>query len=145
MISPNMPSKQAEMDAIIEEIHNAMVKEPHLNSTLLILLGDHGMNEGGNHGGTAPGETSPALVFISPHFEHLSQKYESPIFKTEQDLQYYKTVDQSDIVPTISGLLGLPIPQNNLGVFLTEFLPLWSSGKHANAIHKLEEKMFVDS
>ncbi|KAE9970373.1 hypothetical protein BLS_004955 [Venturia inaequalis] len=123
-LSPNMVPKQKEMDGIVEEIYNAMESFDHLNNTLLVMCGDHGMNDGGNHGGSAPGETSPALVFMSPKLKTLSSGFESPALP-RQDYEYYNMVEQSDIAPTLAGLLGFPIPQNNLGVFIVDFLPLW--------------------
>ena len=123
-----MRPKQAEMDGIVELVYEAIVNEPHLSSALFVVLGDHGMNEGGNHGGTAIGETSPALVFISPKLRKIPPKHDCPIKEPEEELQYYKVVDQSDIVPTLASLLGMPISRNSLGIFITDFLPLWSSG-----------------
>ena len=123
-----MRPKQAEMDGIVELVYEAIVNESHLSSALFVVLGDHGMNEGGNHGGTAIGETSPALVFISPKLRKIPLKYDCPIEEPEEELQYYKVVDQSDIVPTLASLLGMPISRNSLGIFITDFLPLWSSG-----------------
>ncbi|TLD29916.1 GPI ethanolamine phosphate transferas-like protein 2 [Venturia nashicola] len=125
-LSPNMIPKQKEMDGIVEEMYQAMERFDHLNNTLLVMCGDHGMNDGGNHGGSAPGETSPALVFMSPKLKSLSSGLESPTLP-RQDYEYYNLVEQSDIAPTLAGLLGFPIPQNNLGVFIVDFLPLWKS------------------
>ncbi len=105
-----------------------MEQEEHLQSTLFILCGDHGMNDAGNHGGSSAGETSPALLFISPKLQALNTSRESPV-GVVNDLQYYRHVDQTDITPTLSGLLGLPIPLNNLGVFIPEFLAMWHLGK----------------
>ena len=124
-----MRPKQAEMDSIIEQVYMAITSKPNLESTLFVVLGDHGMNEGGNHGGTAVGETSPALVFISPKLKQIPLGYQCPAEVPEKELQYYKLVDQSDIVPTLASLLGLPISRNSLGVFITDFLPLWSQSK----------------
>lgn len=121
---PNMISKQREMDTIVRQIYNAFKKEPALNSALLVLCGDHGMNDAGNHGGSTAGETSPALVFISPKFKSITPGFEAPApFK--DDYQYYTTVEQSDIVPTLAALLGFPVPRNNLGAFIVDFLPFW--------------------
>ena len=124
-----MRPKQAEMDNIVEQVYGAIVSEPHLSSTLFMVLGDQGMNEGGNHGGTAIGETSPALVFISPKLKQIPMGYICPAEEPEEELQYYKVVDQSDIVPTLATLLGMPISRNSLGIFITDFLPLWSLGR----------------
>ena len=117
-----------EMDSIVGQIYNAMLTEPHLNSTLFILCGDHGMNDVGNHGGSAPGETSPALVFLAPKLRPLSSGRKSPVSPTK-DFTFYKRVEQSDLAPTISALLGLPIPRNNLGVIIPDLLSLWQDRK----------------
>jgi ethanolaminephosphotransferase len=85
------------------------------------------MNDAGNHGGSSAGETSPALLFISPKLQALGLRSESPVGPSG-DLQYYQTVEQADITPTLAGLLGMPIPLNSLGVFIPEFLDMWDSG-----------------
>jgi ethanolaminephosphotransferase len=121
-----MAPKQREMDAVVHKIYTAMQQEQHLQSTLFVLCGDHGMNEAGNHGGSSAGETSPALVFMSPKFEALGGR-ESPIEPTG-DMKYYQMVEQADIAPTLAGLLGIPIPLNSLGVFIPDFLGMWDQG-----------------
>ncbi|KAL1872778.1 hypothetical protein VTK73DRAFT_1328 [Phialemonium thermophilum] len=126
--SSNMIPKQREMDAIVERIFHAIETEAHLQSTLFVLCGDHGMNDAGNHGGSSPGETSPALMFISPKFEDFQGKSESPL-PPNDEFQYYSSVEQSDIAPTLAALLGFPVPKNNLGAFIVDFLPLWTKNK----------------
>ncbi|KAE8323300.1 hypothetical protein BDV39DRAFT_196037 [Aspergillus sergii] len=125
--SPYMITKQHEMDSVVSMVYTALEQEKHLETTLFVLCGDHGMNEAGNHGGSSVGETSPALLFISPKFQRLETRNDSP---TEEfsDLQYYHTVEQTDITPTLAGLLGLPIPLNSLGVFIPELLAMWDHG-----------------
>ncbi|KAL9943650.1 hypothetical protein ACHAQF_003399 [Verticillium nonalfalfae] len=125
--SPNMVPKQREMDALVKEIYNAIESHDHLASTLLVLCGDHGMNDAGNHGASSPGETSPALVFISPKLSAISSNMnlESPT-SYRDDFNYYSKVEQSDIAPTLGALLGFPVPRNNLGALIQEFLPFWS-------------------
>jgi ethanolamine phosphate transferase 2 subunit G len=119
-----MIPKHMEMDTIIKQIYDAMTKDARLKSTLLVLCGDHGMNEAGNHGGSGPGETATALVFISPKLKPLSPGRKCPI-TPRRGFDFYKKVDQSDLAATISNLMGLPIPRNNLGVMIPEFLALW--------------------
>ncbi|KAG8532029.1 major facilitator super transporter protein [Bacidia gigantensis] len=126
--SPNMKPKQSEMDSVVREIYEAIEIKPHLRSTLLVLCGDHGMNEGGNHGGSGEGETSPALVFMSPKLKAISKGYQSPVASSNNGFQYYTKIEQSDIAPTLAGLLGFPVPLNNLGVFVPELLSLWREG-----------------
>ncbi|KAL5337106.1 GPI ethanolamine phosphate transferase 2 [Aspergillus crustosus] len=125
--SSYMKPKQHEMDSVVKEVYRAMEKKEHLQSTLFVLCGDHGMNDAGNHGGSSAGETSPALLFISPKLQALSAVRESPVDAMDE-LQYYREVDQTDITPTLAGLLGLPIPLNSLGVFIPEFLDMWQIG-----------------
>ncbi|KOS16884.1 GPI ethanolamine phosphate transferase 2 [Escovopsis weberi] len=122
--SAHMPAKQREMDGIVEDIFEALESQSHLGSTLLVLCGDHGMNDAGNHGASSPGETSPALVFMSPKLKEISTGYAAPA-RPENEFDYYSTVEQSDITPTLAALLGFPISKNNLGAFIFEFLPFW--------------------
>lgn len=122
-----MIPKQHEMDSVVTEIYTAMQQQDHLQSTLFVLCGDHGMNEAGNHGGSSAGETSPALLFMSPKFKALDGRRESPV-EPSDDMQYYRTVEQADIAPTLAGLLGIPIPLNSLGVFIPDLLEMWDHG-----------------
>ncbi|KFY35987.1 hypothetical protein V494_05418 [Pseudogymnoascus sp. VKM F-4513 (FW-928)] len=124
--SPNMVPKQKEMDEIVQQMYTAVESQKHLQNALIVLCGDHGMNDAGNHGGSAPGETSPALVLMSPKLKKISTGLKSPIAATDE-FQFYDTIEQSDIAPTLAGLLGFPVPRNNLGNFIRDFLPFWSS------------------
>jgi ethanolamine phosphate transferase 2 subunit G len=122
-----MIPKQREMDLIVEQIYTAIENQPHLHSCLLVLCGDHGMNDAGNHGGSSPGETSPALVLMSPRFKTISAGIGIE-YRASNDFHYYSVIEQSDIAPTLAGLLGFPTPLNNLGVFIPQLLGLWNSG-----------------
>lgn len=119
-----MIPKQHEMDGIVQQVYTAIKSHEHLENTLFVICGDHGMNDAGNHGGSAPGETSPAIVFMSPKLRSISTGQQSPL-EIKDDFQYYSTIEQSDIAPTLAGLLGFPVPRNNLGVFIADFLPFW--------------------
>ena len=123
-----MIPKQHEMDDIVKQLYEGLENTEHFESTLLVVCGDHGMNDAGNHGGSAPGETSPALIFISPKLKPINSGYTCPVHSLESEFQYYRVVEQSDIAPTLAGLLGFPIPLNNLGVFISDFLPFWPDG-----------------
>lgn len=123
---PNMPAKQAEMDSIVKEIYEALESRMHLASTLLVLLGDHGMNEGGNHGASSAGEVSTALTFISPKFKSMFEGVACPSHDVN-DYEYYDVVEQSDLAPTLAALLGFPVPRNNLGVSITNLLTSYTN------------------
>ena len=124
-----MLPKQSEMDNVVKLMYEAIESRQHLRSTLLVLCGDHGMNDAGNHGGSAAGETSPALVFLSPKFYAISKGFECPVTNVENPYQYYSIIEQSDVAPTLAGLLGFPVPLNNLGIFILDFLRFWPSGQ----------------
>jgi len=125
-----MPPKQQEMDKIVKQIYQSLKDD-----TLFVLLGDHGMNELGNHGGSSAGETSAALVFISKKFQSLGLKSNVPLPITN-DYSFLNKVQQIDIVPTISNLLHIPIPRNNLGIMIKQFLPLWSEPQQFNLMRE---------
>ncbi|KAI5820013.1 alkaline-phosphatase-like protein [Pyronema omphalodes] len=137
-LSPNMYPKQVEMDGIVERIYTAIETSPHLSSTLFVLAGDHGMNDAGNHGGSGEGETSPALVFMSPKLSAISSTYETPLAApatpNSGEFGFYKTIEQSDLAPTLVSLLGLPVPRNNLGVLIPDFLKLWNPSEQAAVV-----------
>ena len=121
-----MIPKQREMDNIVQQIFSALYSEPHLSSTLFVFCGDHGMNDAGNHGASSAGETSPALLFVSPKLKALQTNRQTPV-PEDDSFQFYSFVEQSDIAPTLAALLGFPIPKNNLGALIPEFLPLWEN------------------
>ncbi|KAK4501656.1 hypothetical protein PRZ48_007465 [Zasmidium cellare] len=147
---PNMLPKQKEMDGIVRVIYEAMENEEHHRDTLLVLCGDHGMNAGGNHGGSGPGETEPALVFASPKMKGKEKrKYECPTVPKEgTEFHYYTKVEQSDLVPTLAGLMGFPISRNSLGVFIPEMKGLLGEGveghlgRNARQILRIVERAF---
>lgn len=123
--SPLMKPKQKEMDQAIESIYqivakqdsDRMIKDGNAKGTLIVVCGDHGMNEQGNHGGSSIGETSAGLVLLSPKFvTRPTLKSRKPFwFASQPTALGHPIVDQIDIVPTLSALFGFPIPKNNLG------------------------------
>ena len=113
-----MKGKQSEMDIVLQRLYNYASKN---DDTLIILMGDHGMNEIGNHGGSSVGETSAGLSFISPKFNH---KNTAPLLK-DPEYSYYHRINQIDLVPTLASLLNFPIPKNSLGVISREVLEIW--------------------
>ncbi|VDO21842.1 unnamed protein product [Haemonchus placei] len=90
-------------DNIIMETANALS-----NDDLLIVLGDHGMTTTGDHGGESDDEVHAGLLIFSP-----GKKF-PPL---------PNGLFQIDIVPTLSLLLGLPIPFSNLGIVIESLFP----------------------
>ncbi len=103
-------------------------------------MGDHGATNDGNHGGATEAELNAALFLYSknkpitiPHFlQHFHPKEDNTdnknndnnnnnndaVSTTEEYI--HRTVSQIDIVPTLSLLLGIPVPFGNLGMVIVE-------------------------
>ncbi|KAK9366435.1 alkaline-phosphatase-like protein [Lipomyces kononenkoae] len=141
--SQYMPKKLREMDQIIEMLYRYAenVLETEEKSTLLVLCGDHGMNEIGNHGGSSAGETAAALVFASPIFSKHGSGSPCPLNSTDS-YEYYNVIEQVDIVPSISGLVSNPFPMNNIGVFIPELLRFWSRSDQVKLLRQNAEQMY---
>lgn len=93
---PAMSAKLDETFAFVEEVAQLID-----DKTVLLVMGDHGMDSTGNHGGDSVDELEAGLWMYSKRGAFTG---EGPT-----------TVNQIDLVPTLSGLLGLPIPYNSLG------------------------------
>ena len=102
-----MAAKLRQMDQLIRDLI-AKVDE----NTLLVVMGDHGMDAKGDHGGESNDELDAALWMYSKRggFGRVSPDTAMPPkFPRE------RFIPQIDLVPTLSLLLGMPIPFNNLG------------------------------
>ncbi|KAL1993808.1 hypothetical protein VTN49DRAFT_2477 [Thermomyces lanuginosus] len=102
-----MAAKLQQMDQVIRDLIDRID-----DNTLLIVMGDHGMDSKGDHGGESDDEVEAALwmyskkgVFGRTH----------PDLVTPPQTAKEHAIPQIDIVPTLSLLLGIPIPFNNLG------------------------------
>ncbi|KAI9012652.1 alkaline-phosphatase-like protein [Phycomyces nitens] len=127
--SPLMKPKQEEMDHAIEQIYQLVAKQDSerilehsdAKGTLIVVCGDHGMNEAGNHGGSSLEETSAALVFMSPRLESRPiLKKDSPRAIERPMMFGFPVIDQIDLVPTLASVLGFPIPKNSLGKVIVD-------------------------
>ncbi|KQK02046.1 GPI ethanolamine phosphate transferase 2 isoform X2 [Brachypodium distachyon] len=107
-----MTKKLKEMDDVIRRIHTAsMSLQDSPDRTLLVVVSDHGMTEGGNHGGSSYEETDSLALFIGHSVE---SSYCSPYDQKE--------ALQVDLAPTLALLFGIPIPKNNIGILLPELV-----------------------
>ncbi|KAE8148460.1 hypothetical protein BDV25DRAFT_17077 [Aspergillus avenaceus] len=117
---PAMGAKLRQMDQVVRDLIAALD-----DKTLLVVMGDHGMDAKGDHGGESSDEVDAALWMYSKKsiFGRTSPEAAIPP-KTARE----RFVPQIDLVPTLSLLLGLPIPFNNLGSPIEEAF----SGRHGN-------------
>lgn len=104
---PEMTKKLRQMDTFIRDLAATVDDE-----TVLIVMGDHGMDGKGDHGGESDDEVQAALWMYSPKgiFGRTKPEYATPPATAE-----IRAVNQIDLVPTLALLMGIPIPFNNLG------------------------------
>lgn len=125
-----VPQKLREMDDVIRKIYT----KSHRSNTAIIICGDHGnfpkklyslscpvnviftflgMSDSGSHGGSSQAEVEVPITFIMEGCNKAPGIHQ-----------------QISLASTLSTLLGLPIPANNLGPLLKGLLPM-------NSTHKL--------
>lgn len=140
---PEATRKLRETQQLLEDVVECLDDD-----TLLVVMGDHGMTDRGDHGGDSREEVDAALWIYSKGaplvdaswYDHAPTSSSHPLAslfagsQTANDLgdrlelawpqkslsTPRRSVSQVDIVPTISLLLGLPIPFGNLGVPIPE-------------------------
>lgn len=107
-----MTAKLRQMDSFIRDL-TATIDD----DTVLIVMGDHGMDPKGDHGGESEDEIEAALWMYSkkPVFGRTQPSFIAPPPSAK-----IRPVNQIDLVPTLALLLGIPIPYNNLGAPIEE-------------------------
>ncbi|OJT03980.1 GPI ethanolamine phosphate transferase 3 [Trametes pubescens] len=126
---PTMRTKQQQMDDVLRRVVDLLDDD-----TLLVLLGDHGMDRKGDHGGDGDHETSAALWVYSkgPQLQHPKAAIPTHLLTTRffpGATVANRHIQQIDLAPTLSLLLGLPIPFNNLGTVVPELFWHDKAGK----------------
>ncbi len=126
-----MAAKLKQIDNVLRKIISSLDE-----NTLLVVMGDHGMDSKGNHGGESDDEVQAALWMYSKMgiFGREQEGFIEPP-RTAKD----RPVGQIDLVPSLSLLLGLPIPFNNLGAPISEAFvgpgrPDWQNLAAVNAL-----------
>lgn len=148
-----MSSRLQKMDSILKKI-----VENIPDDCLLLMFGDHGMTDDGNHGGSTIEETDSGLFVYSkkklfPSFKENNDKCNVNNIDNDkiinQSINNSKTtmtmswstdkesleprniidimknpriISQIDLIPTISILLGIPIPFSSIGMVIPELL-----------------------
>ncbi|CAG0886932.1 unnamed protein product, partial [Cyprideis torosa] len=111
---PEMDRKLREMNEMVSNVVDHLGED-----TLLVVMGDHGMTASGDHGGDTEDELNTAvwLAWRRKTGEEGRQMGTHRVRLTEAD---FSQVSQVDFVPTLSLLLGLPIPFSSLGKVIPE-------------------------
>ncbi|POS74145.1 GPI ethanolamine phosphate transferase [Diaporthe helianthi] len=120
-----MTAKLRQMDDFIRSL-----VETINDDTLLVVMGDHGMDPKGDHGGESDDEVEAALWMYSKKAVFGRTK---PEFVAPPATAKVRPVNQINLVPTLALLLGIPIPYNNLGAPIEEAF----AGKKGDAWNSL--------
>ena len=131
--NPTMAMKLKQMNDTL-----ARIVESLDDQTLLVVMGDHGMTRKGDHGGDSEHETSAATWIYSKSRPLSSHTFIPPRPLTPTTTfpgapVSHRSIQQIDLVPTLSLLLGLPIPFNNLGTVIPE---LFGPGDNGSSLEK---------
>ncbi|KAK7896403.1 hypothetical protein WMY93_021728 [Mugilogobius chulae] len=125
---PAMADKLSQMDRVIRSVMRRLQKD-----TLLVVMGDHGMTDTGDHGGESQKETDAAIFIYSP----------SPVFQKQQAQLEPEVVPQTDLVPTLALLLGIPIPYSSVGQVLLPLFP--PHGQSAAGALSQQEALWINA
>lgn len=150
-VGPDHPS----MKAKLQQMNNVLKRVVELldDDTLLVVLGDHGMDRTGDHGGDEVLETSSALWAYSKTrtISQTSIPVPSGLIRYTTypgSTVPHRAIQQIDLVPTLSLLLGLPIPFNNLGTVIPELFwrdPEGSDLTHALNLNAAQIKTYLEA
>ncbi|KAF6201932.1 hypothetical protein GE061_004328 [Apolygus lucorum] len=98
---PSITPKLEEMDGVVRQIYRYFNQmEEAGGNGLLILTGDHGMKNSGGHGGSTYEEVTVPVVFVNSSCSAESEN---------------QAIQQGDLAPILSALLGIPIPAGSSG------------------------------
>ncbi|GBB84186.1 hypothetical protein RclHR1_10810001 [Rhizophagus clarus] len=146
---PAMSEKLNQMNMMIQNVVNSVDED-----TIVLVMGDHGMDSKGDHGGDSDNEVESALFMYSKKQLTIDEGITAVLHRILQkvdDLDLYgqksfttdfgkwRRIPQIDFVPTLSLLLGLPIPFNNLGGVIPELFLLNSKDKIRSS--SIEQKL----
>ncbi|XP_068083522.1 GPI ethanolamine phosphate transferase 2 [Anabrus simplex] len=118
--------KLQEMDSVIKWLHQELMNSNYSAPPAIVICGDHGMKDSGGHGGASLAEILVPFVVTG----HSCVLYlSSNVYRTDA------VVAQIDLVPTLSVLLGLPIPRSNLGKLILGLLSHLSEEQKLYALY----------
>lgn len=122
--SANLERKLIDSEKLIRAIMEKMD-----DKTTLIIFGDHGMTEDGNHGGNTDVEL--ATVFFA------YQKQPFPMYESysqHQDVFYNldHSVKLGDVAAIVSSILDIPFPFSNMG----NMHPLFAQSGDLKRVHE---------
>ncbi|XP_065078115.1 GPI ethanolamine phosphate transferase 1, partial [Ochlerotatus camptorhynchus] len=115
----------------------------HDQRTTYIFTSDHGMTDRGSHGSGHPVETETPFVIWGAGVEHWTSLNDDVSNHVAIDGVMVPSwdINQADVTPLISALLGQAIPKNNCGKLPRQYLNA-SKAYVANAMRKNADQLF---
>jgi len=144
--TPTMTTKLEQMNDVLTRVVERLDQD-----TLLVVLGDHGMDTRGDHGGDGELETSPGMWIYSKGVPLAgSALSEIPVSLLSTATfpgapVAHRHIQQIDLVPTLSLLLGLRIPFNNIGVVIPELFSRGEEYRKALRTNAAQVKRYLDT
>ncbi|XP_069814234.1 GPI ethanolamine phosphate transferase 1 isoform X2 [Dendropsophus ebraccatus] len=107
-----------EMVTLIEDFYG------NDDKTAFIFTSDHGMTDWGSHGAGHPSETLTPLVAWGAGVHHPRENLLLDPVSTEWNLERWKRLDvnQADVAPLMSALIGISYPLNSVGILPVEYI-----------------------
>lgn len=141
------------MTAKLQQMNDVLTRvvESLDQNTLLVVLGDHGMDVRGDHGGDGELETSPGMWIYSKSVPLAGTSLVDipslllPTTTFPGAHTAHRRIQQIDLVPTLSLLLGLHIPFNNLGTVIPELFSRGEEYPKALRINAAQIKRYLDA
>ena len=144
--TPTMTTKLGQMNDVLTQVVEKLDQD-----TLLVVLGDHGMDTRGDHGGDGELETSPGMWIYSKGVPLVGSALSEipisllPTAKFPGAPIAHRHIQQIDLVPTLSLLLGLRIPFNNLGAVIPELFSRGEEYQKALRTNADQVKRYLDT
>lgn len=144
--TPTMTAKLEQMNDVLTRVVERLDQD-----TLLVVLGDHGMDIRGDHGGDGELETSPGMWIYSKGVPLASSALSEipvsllPTTTFPGTPVAHRHIQQIDLVPTLSLLLGLRIPFNNLGAVIPELFSRGEEYRKALRTNAAQVKRYLDA
>ncbi|XP_026841527.1 GPI ethanolamine phosphate transferase 1 [Drosophila persimilis] len=113
--------------------------------TVYLLTSDHGMTDSGSHGSGAPHETETPFMLWGAGVSRIASTVGARKFVANDDgLQLpLHELEQAQLTPLMSALVGLPPPMNNFGTLPTGYMAVSEEyeamAAHSNALQLLAQ------
>ncbi|XP_030379799.1 GPI ethanolamine phosphate transferase 1 [Scaptodrosophila lebanonensis] len=112
--------------------------------TAYLLTSDHGMTDSGSHGAGAPHETDTPFVLWGAGITHNGPPADRTFVANDKGTRLpLHELEQAQLTPLMSALIGLPPPMNNFGVLPLGYINASANyeahAAHSNALQLLEQ------